>query len=361
MDRFPRTLWPWFSDLRSRFATSNQVRLGQTWLVEFDSTLHLRLENRSFFAQNKLVARKRVRAYSHYHLLRQKWLARHKLAKRKFHKKHKEALDWIIENFPAKEQLAGSAVGMLMLSNLIPTSTVLGSLSQDPVETETVSALDRTNQLLDELNQVVPDKMRTLNGEEEAKISAILSKYFGANVSAAVNGLRLNRSYGVIGAEQHLVRFPTDNMATHLDAVDRNNKMIYSSGMAPGRGAWGYFAKSKAEFTEADRQREKWYIAVQTFAAPNYNARLADYRDFFKWRKMLVLNPKTGQAVVADIADAGPAIWTGKHLGGSPEIMYSLGFGQGSRKGGVLYFFIDDIDDKIALGPVKPTSNLNAQ
>jgi len=307
------------------------------------------------------VARKKAQARSHYHLLKQKWLARHRQAKRKFHKKHKEALDWIIENFPAKEQLAGSAVGMLMLSNLIPTSTVLGSLLQNPVETETVSTVDKTNQLLDELNQVVPDKMRPLNDEEEVKISAILSKYFGANVSAAVNGLRLNRSYGVIGAEQHLVRFPTDNMATHLDAVDRNNKMIYSSGMAPGRGAWGYFAQSKTEFGDLAREREKWYIAVQTFAAPNYNARLADYRDFFKWRKMLVLNPKTGQVVVVDIADSGPAIWTGKHLGGSPEVMYSLGFGQGSRKGGVLYFFINDPDDKIALGPVKPTLNLNVK
>ena len=68
---------------------------------------------------------------------------------------------------------------------------------------------------------------------------------------------------------------------------------------------------------------------------------------------MLIVNTKTGQAVVGDIADAGPAVWTGKHLGGSPEVMYHLGFAKGSRKGPVLYFFIDDVDNKVALGPLK--------
>jgi len=289
---------------------------------------------------------------SHYRFLRKKWLKKHNLARKKLHEKHKEAIDWVIERFPAKEQLASSAIGTLMLSNFIPTATVLGSISQDPVEIEVVSKVDRTNQLLDELSQSVPDKVRPLSGDEELKISAILSKYYAMDVRTDINGLRLNRSFGVIGAEQHLVRFPGDTMATHLDQAERNNKIIYSSGMAPGRGAWGYFAKSKAEFTDADREREKWYIAVQTFSVPNYNQRLSDYRDFFKWRKMLVVNPKGGQALVADIADSGPALWTGKHLGGSPEVMYSLGFSEGSRKGPVLYFFINDVDDKIPLGPI---------
>ena len=67
---------------------------------------------------------------------------------------------------------------------------------------------------------------------------------------------------------------------------------------------------------------------------------------------MLVVNPLTGQAVVSDIADAGPAVWTGKHLGGSPEVMHFLGFADGPRKGAVLYFFINDLDDKIPLGPI---------
>lgn len=290
---------------------------------------------------------------SHYHILRKKWLKKHNLARKKLHEKHKEAIDWVIEKFPAKEKLASSAVGFLMLSSVIPTSTVLATIAENNDNAEIVVETDKTNELLAELNSALGENVRVLNAEEEINVSLILSRYFGASIKADINGLRLNRTLGVIGAEQHLVRFPGDSMAGHVDANDPNYKLIYSSGMAPGRGAWGYFAKSKIEFSDLDSEREKWYIAVQTFAAPNYNGRLSEYRDFFKYRKMLIVNTKTGQAVVGDIADAGPAVWTGKHLGGSPEVMYHLGFAKGSRKGPVLYFFIDDVDNKVALGPLK--------
>jgi hypothetical protein len=94
-------------------------------------------------------------------------------------------------------------------------------------------------------------------------------------------------------------------------------------------------------------------IAVQTFLAPGFSENVAKYRDFFKYRKMLVVNPKTGQAVVTDIGDSGPSEYTGKSLGGSPEVMQGLGLATGPRKGAVLYFFIDDPQDKIPLGPIQ--------
>lgn len=69
---------------------------------------------------------------------------------------------------------------------------------------------------------------------------------------------------------------------------------------------------------------------------------------------MLVFNPNTGRAVVAVIGDAGPAVWTNKQLGGSPEVMKHLERVDGKAKGKVLYFFIDDPEDKIPLGPIDP-------
>ena len=67
---------------------------------------------------------------------------------------------------------------------------------------------------------------------------------------------------------------------------------------------------------------------------------------------MLVVNPQNGKAMVVVIGDAGPAAWTGKHLGGSPEVMKYLERVDGRQKGPVLYFFLDDPDDKIPLGPL---------
>ena len=105
--------------------------------------------------------------------------------------------------------------------------------------------------------------------------------------------------------------------------------------------------------THEIEERERWYLAVQTFLSPGFSERVAEYRDFYKYRKMLVVNPKTGQAVIAVIGDAGPGQSTGKHLGGSPEVMDALGLGSGPRKGAVLYFFVNDQNNTIPLGPLK--------
>ena len=73
---------------------------------------------------------------------------------------------------------------------------------------------------------------------------------------------------------------------------------------------------------------------------------------FFKFRKMIVVNPENGKGMVVVIGDAGPAQWTGKHLGGAPEVMSYLERQDGRARGPVLYYFIDDPEDKIPLGPI---------
>jgi len=55
--------------------------------------------------------------------------------------------------------------------------------------------------------------------------------------------------------------------------------------------------------------------------------------------------------VVAAIADSGPAMFTGKSFGGSPEVMNYLG-GARYKKGPVILFFVDDPEHKVPLGPV---------
>ena len=140
-------------------------------------------------------------------------------------------------------------------------------------------------------------------------------------------------------------------MFTHFENQDEAQK-YWSYGMAPGLGGWKYFTDSSDQLTRQGIDREKYYIAVQTFLAPGFDQNKQEYLDFFKYRKMLVVNPDNGKAIVADIADAGPSPWTGKQLGGSPEVMNYLERFDGAQRGGVLYFFIDDPNDTIPLGPV---------
>lgn len=217
----------------------------------------------------------------------------------------------------------------------------------------TAQKVDKKVFLISDLAKILPHEVRPLTELEEKKVSDILPRTFGFKVAPELKGKRLNRSYGLIGAEQHLALYPGDTLSTHFGS-EGEKKLYWQSGMAPGLGAWGYFASSKEELTDLDKNREKYYIAVQTFLSKDFNTRFAEYRDFFKYRKMLVVNPNNGRAIVADIADAGPAEWTGKHLGGSPEVMHYLERVDGSLRGSVLYFFISDLDDKIPLGPINP-------
>lgn len=280
--------------------------------------------------------------HPHYEHLRKKWIAKQRSASAKFFDRHGDSL---------RHLTLGSLGGLMVLTTPgvsvnFPTQSVLADGAG------ITKGEDKNVLLAIALKDFVPSEVRKLESEEENKITEVLSNKLGFSVKAQLEGVRLNRSYGLIGGEQHLYRYPGDNVYKHAEnTVDW--AMYGSSGVAPGLGAWGYFSPSEASFTAEDKERERYYLAVPTFLSPGFAENVAKYRDFFKFRKMLVVNPKTGQAVVAVVGDAGPAEWTGKHLGGSPEVMHYVGLAGGPRKGAVLYFFVDDPDNKIPLGSVK--------
>lgn len=278
----------------------------------------------------------------HYEYLRKKWLAKNKAAGEKFLGKHGSTL----------RHLTIGGLGGLMLLNT-PGNTWALPVSNPENHERIAKGEDKNRILAEALKGLVPEEVRKLDEEEEARISKIISENLGLDVKPELMGIRLNRSYGFIGGEQHLYRFPGDNLYKHFNnATDW--AMYGPAGIAPGLGAWGYFAPSEAQFRDADRERERYYLAVQTFLSPGFSENVAKFRDFFRFRKMVVVNPKTGQTVAAVVGDAGPAEWTGKHLGGSPEVMQFLGLAEGPRKGAVLYFFINDPDEEISLGPITP-------
>lgn len=276
-----------------------------------------------------------------YEYLRKRWTARHRSAQTNFWEKHGSSL---------KHLAVGSLGGLMLVSS--PSNQKLPSSNLIVSRDDVIKNYDKNVLLAQELSDKVPKEVRPLNSLEEENITEILSRNFGFKVTVGLSDIKLNRNFGLIGGEQHLYRYPGDTLLAHAQtSVDW---AIYgSAGIAPNLGAWGYFAPSRQEFKEIDEQRERYYLAIQTFLVPGYAENVGKYRDFFKFRKMIVVNPKTGQAVVAVIGDAGPAEWTGKHLGGSPEVMDNIGLSEGPRKGPVLYFFIDDPKDEIPLGPIR--------
>lgn len=284
-----------------------------------------------------------------YSKLRNKWVARHKHIQETLWAKHGDAIHEFVTS--TKNFAIGSVSGLMLLTSpintgfLTPPNSLMVHEENLPVKKSTF--------MIGDLAKNLPGEVRPLTYDEEATISALLTRDFGFKVVPELSGIRLNRSYGYIGAEQHLARYPGDTMQTHFEDQGDSQK-YYSSGMAPGLGAWGYFARSRYEMTEDDITREKYYIATQTFLAPGFHDNVREYITFFKYRKMLVVNPENGKSMVVVIGDAGPAEWTGKSLGGSPEVMKYLERVDGKARGPVLYFFVDDPENKIPLGPIEP-------
>ncbi|CAN5123092.1 hypothetical protein BH09PAT1_BH09PAT1_6030 [soil metagenome] len=288
---------------------------------------------------------------NHYKKLHNKWTKRHASLKEKLLTTHRDSLDWLAKNMPAKHHIAaGSLSGLLLLAPTVTTS-LPATISAEAVKEKPLDIPKRTF-LLTDLSTIVPNEIRPLAPDEEAKITSLLSTQLNITVRPELQGIRLNTDYGYIGAEQHLMRYPGDTIYSHFQNQDEANNYA-KSGMAPGRGAWGYFSDSSYAMTQKDIDREKYYIAVQTFLTPGYAQNVREYSEFFKYRKMLVVNPQNGKSVVVVIGDAGPAPWTGKQLGGSPEVMSYLERFDGKQRGPVLYFFIDDPTDKVPLGPIE--------
>ncbi len=231
-----------------------------------------------------------------------------------------------------------------------------GNIKNLPALSEIISSIKGLTQhsgddlpqkfLIDILKGLLPEKVRPLTTGEEKSLEKVFEKVIGVKTRANLEGEHLNTTYGYIGAEQHLARYPGDNIYNHPKIP------VGDEGMAPGLGAWGYFSSSRENLTKSLEEIEKWYAVVQTLYLPDWNKRAKYLREWYKYRKVLIVNTDNGNAVVGAIADSGPAAWTGKHFGGSPEVMEYLG-GPRYKKGPVLIFFVDDPENKVPLGPVE--------
>jgi hypothetical protein len=243
-----------------------------------------------------------------------------------------------IREHATKLLASGALAGSLMLSapSMAPTTP------QKHIE---VAQMSLTRTLVNKLANILPPQVGPLTPQQEERISRAIEEVWGVRAVGGLEGNHLNQTYGFIGAEQHLPRFPGDTVGQH--------GQFLPSGITPGLGGWGYFANAKKNLTPELEDKERYYVAVQTLYLPDWQTRTMDLVRWYKHRKILVINPVNGKSITAVVADAGPAAWTGKHFGGSPEVMAFLGLNVGKQKGPVILFFVDDTENKIPLGPLE--------
>ncbi|KKQ34212.1 MAG: Peptidase T-like protein [Candidatus Nomurabacteria bacterium GW2011_GWB1_37_5] len=181
------------------------------------------------------------------------------------------------------------------------------------------------------------------NSELETELMDTIEKAYGVRGVFEMDHNRLPRYVGKIGLEQHLYRYPGDGLSLQGAYLE--------VGIAPARGAFGYFSEVGKSYEQMVNE-EKYYIVLQTSLIPNWNRDWVNLKDWYKFRKFLVVNPENEKAVVGVLGDSGPGVTTGKHFGGSPEMMVELGFYPQATRGTVLVLFLDDPGQTVSLGPV---------
>jgi len=305
----------------------------------------------------KTAAKKKKKNVSS-EVLRQRLKLKHLEAKNKFSEKYPDVEKFLKEKGVQLEDVrkhsakiigAGAITGTILLTppgdaQILPAPNEIIEKLKDQGRVEGVDTPQKL--LVDTLASVLPNEIRSLTRSEEKFLEQLFQNILGVNARATLEGEHLNTTFGRIGAEQHLRRYPGDVLINH------GSGDVLTEGIAPGLGAWGYFAQSKTAFTPDLEETERWYAVVQTLYLPDWNTRQPYLRGWYKYRKVLIVNTDNGNAVVASIADSGPAAWTGKHFGGSPEVMDYLG-GPRYKKGPVILFFVDDPENNVPLGPVE--------
>ncbi len=271
-----------------------------------------------------------------------------------FADRHHDFLDWMKQHELSLEDVR------LMSQQVLAAISFAGSVAlntpQESQKVQQVQALETEEDRLlasvsAEEHEAIMEKMRNsvqlpaghLERDSELYLEQQLSSILGFEVVAELEGQRLNHTIGIMGGEQHLRRFPQDSVAQH-DAYQE-------AGIAPNRGAFGWFTEG-GELTEQAIQREKYYFAVQTLYLPEWNTQYQTLKPWYKFRKMVVINPAENKAVVGVVGDAGPAAWVQKQFGGSPEVIREGKIWSPKARGRVMLFFVDDPNDEVPLGPI---------
>jgi hypothetical protein len=271
----------------------------------------------------------------------------------KLAKKNKEAHEWLLSTFPDQTELADFAKQFMTAVTF--AAQVAATVPVEAQVQQNLSALEekQRNKLLkqiteQELEEIMSKMVSYVNmevghlpKEEELYLEQQLTDLLGFEVVAELDGNRLNHSIGIMGGEQHLMRYPGDTLSDH-DAYQE-------AGIAPQRGAFGWFTED-GELTEKSIMMEKYYFAVQTLYLPDWNTRHPELKPWYKFRKMIAVNPAEGIAVVGVVGDAGPAMWVKKQFGGSPEIIREAKIWSPKSRGRVILLFVDDPDDEVPLG-----------
>ena len=97
---------------------------------------------------------------------------------------------------------------------------------------------------------------------------------------------------------------------------------------------------------------ERYYLALQLYYFPDWAEHSKAMKKWYKYKKVIVINPFDSIAVVCAVGAIGPSIPIRYQFGASPEVIREGKLWSTRSKGKVLVLFVDDPQNQVPLGPV---------
>ncbi len=167
-----------------------------------------------------------------------------------------------------------------------------------------------------------------------------LSDLLNFTVSASQGDYQIPYIGGVMAGLPHLKRSPHDQLSDH--------QVILEAGLKKKRSFYGWFDTN--HLTAEEILAEKYYLSLPINLTTTWLKQPRATAEWFKYKKLIVINPVRELAVVAVMADIGPYNSIRAQFGGSPEVIHAAEVWHPNNKGRVAVFFVEDSQHEIPLG-----------
>lgn len=197
--------------------------------------------------------------------------------------------------------------------------------------------------VIEKMTSIAQQPAGHLPRQDELYLEQQLTDWFGFEVVAELESVRLPHSIGTMQAVPHLRRHPTDLLKDHTRCLD--------AGLKQTRSGFGWFTEL-GQLTPASILQETYYFAVHAQFISGWKGSPYLLKNWLKFRKMVMINPTEQRAVIGCIGDFAPAEWMQYQFGGSPEVIQDGKVWSPQTRGHVLLFFINDPMNQVQLGPL---------
>lgn len=194
------------------------------------------------------------------------------------------------------------------------TSTV-----QDSAIKFTFEEYENTLKKLQDLVILPPSR---LEPETSLYLEQQISELTGIEITAELDGYQLPYQMGIIKSLPHIKRHPTDSLEAHTHVLE--------AGFSIKRNSYGWSYETPEEYSLS--------LPLHTF--PILPDQRLSAKKWYKFRKMLVINPIERKAVIAAVTDTQFSPVQKYQFGGSPELIRDLHAWSPNTLGHVLIFFL---------------------